>query len=153
VHPISVADMQSIDAHAIDVLGLPRLLLMEHAGLGVARQAAAMVHCILKREIMVCCGTGYNGGDGLCAARHLLGWGYTVHVVVAGSLRRLRAEPAIYARILKRMGITIFELTDMSLLDELDKKLTKCSLILDALVGIGLQEAELRTRIYLALAD
>ena len=81
--------MRQIDAAAIETFGIPRLLLMDHAGLAVAREAAARAPHP-SSPILVCCGTGFNGGDGLAAARHLHAWGHALRIVVAGRVDRLR---------------------------------------------------------------
>ncbi|KAG8424693.1 hypothetical protein J3458_001465 [Metarhizium acridum] len=50
--------------------------LMELAGLSVS-QAVYRVHPLNKgRRVLVACGPGNNGGDGLVAARHLFYYGY-----------------------------------------------------------------------------
>lgn len=128
--------MQGIDATAIETLGIPRLLLMEHAGLAVARSARVL----LPRStapILVCCGTGFNGGDGLAAARHLHERGYALHVLVAGRLADLRAEPATFAAILQRLGLPILEVTGPEAWPRVDQALERCGLVIDALLGIG----------------
>ncbi|XP_065841690.1 NAD(P)H-hydrate epimerase-like [Oscarella lobularis] len=56
--------------------------LMELAGLGVA---SAVLKCyprddLPSRNVLVCCGPGNNGGDGLVAARHLKLFGYNSSV-------------------------------------------------------------------------
>ncbi|KAH7310980.1 YjeF N-terminal domain-containing protein [Rhexocercosporidium sp. MPI-PUGE-AT-0058] len=62
-------DLMSIGAFSIDQL-------MELAGLSVS-QAVYRVHPPSKgRRILVACGPGNNGGDGLVAARHLWHYGY-----------------------------------------------------------------------------
>lgn len=138
---ISVERMQEIDAAAITTLGIPRLLLMEHAGLAIARA----VQGLLPRpaaSVVVCAGTGWNGGDGLAAARHLHERGYAVHVLLAGSVDRLREEPAVYARILQRLGVAIRECGDAeppsaNVPDEAERLMAQCDVIIDALLGIG----------------
>lgn len=129
--------MQAADAAAIDDLGIPRLLLMDHAGLAVARHAAALL-CDPSAPIAICCGTGYNGGDGLSAARHLQGWGYRPRVILTESLSRLRDEPAVFARIALRLKIAIHEVTATP--DEAaGRALQESAVIIDALLGIGLK--------------
>lgn len=58
--------------------------LMELAGLSVA-SAVAMAFprdtCGLKPGVLLVCGPGNNGGDGLVAARHLYHFGYAPHVI------------------------------------------------------------------------
>jgi len=62
-------DLMSVGAFSIDQL-------MELAGLSVS-QAVYRVHPPSKgRRILVACGPGNNGGDGLVAARHLWHYGY-----------------------------------------------------------------------------
>jgi NAD(P)H-hydrate epimerase len=62
-------DLMSTGAFSIDQL-------MELAGLSVS-QAVYRVHPPSKgRRILVACGPGNNGGDGLVAARHLWHYGY-----------------------------------------------------------------------------
>ncbi|KAG9237940.1 meiotically up-regulated gene 182 protein [Amylocarpus encephaloides] len=62
-------DLMSIGAFSIDQL-------MELAGLSVS-QAVYHVHPPSRgRRILVACGPGNNGGDGLVAARHLWHYGY-----------------------------------------------------------------------------
>ncbi|PVH76302.1 YjeF N-terminal domain-like protein [Cadophora sp. DSE1049] len=62
-------DLMSIGAFSIDQL-------MELAGLSVS-QAIYRVHPPNRgRRILVACGPGNNGGDGLVAARHLWHYGY-----------------------------------------------------------------------------
>lgn len=136
VHAVSAEDMQRIDTHAIEALGIPRLLLMEHAGLAVARAVRTLAPCA-STPILVCCGTGFNGGDGLAAARHLHDWGYPLQLVLAGRLDHLREEPAIYAAILRRLGLSLLEFTDPSGLSAVEHQLSACGLILDGLLGIG----------------
>ena len=128
--------MQQIDAAAIETLGIPRLLLMEHAGLAVARAVRTIVH-EPTAALVVCCGTGFNGGDGLAAARHLHEWGYALRILVAGRLDRLREEPAIYAAILSKLGLSLTECASADALSRVERWWAECSLIIDALLGIG----------------
>lgn len=135
---VSVARMQAIDTAAIHTWGIPRLLLMEHAGLAVARVAHARSPSSAD-PILLCCGTGFNGGDGLSAARHLQAWGHALRIVLAGRLDQLREEPATYAAIARHLGLPMVELTDLQGLARAERWLTACGLIIDALLGIGIR--------------
>lgn len=141
-----MAAMQQLDATAIETFKIPRLLLMEHAGLALARSVTRLVERQSSREpdvrpVVVCCGTGFNGGDGMAAARHLHEWGYRLHVAVMGRLDRLPEEPATYAVILQRLGLTLLEVDTLAASEQLDRWLEGCRLIVDALLGIGLRGA------------
>ncbi len=131
--------MQAIDRAAIEELGIPRLLLMEHAGLAVARAAAAILRKPSARPVLICSGTGFNGGDGLAAARHLREWGYPLHAVLLGRLGSLQEEPAAYARILNQLGVTILEWSSPHAAARVTSWLKRCGLIIDALLGIGVR--------------
>lgn len=55
--------------------------LMELAGLSVA-EAVQEYYCSASKRILICCGPGNNGGDGLVAGRHLKMFGNHVDVLI-----------------------------------------------------------------------
>src|SRR4030042_6084254 len=61
--------MREADRHTIEDLGLPGIVLMENAATGVGD--ALRERYPPARSVLVLCGSGKNGGDGLAAARHL----------------------------------------------------------------------------------
>jgi len=114
--------------------GTPGAVLMERAGAAVARASLDLLGGAYGRRVVVVCGTGNNGGDGLVAARHLcrqgvrvavfiLGPDADVHDPIAGMRARLRGETE--ARIL--------ELDHTQLARELDR----ADLAIDAIFGTG----------------
>lgn len=133
--------MQAVDRAAIERFKIPRILLMEQAGKAVAEQVQRRVRTTppAHRPIIACCGIGFNGGDGLCAARYLASWGYPVRVVLAGTAAHLKDEPAIYLRILRALGVPIQELTNERRLDALSRAWRHAAVIIDAVLGIGLR--------------
>jgi len=137
---VSVARMQQIDAAAIETMGIPRLLLMDHAGLAVARAAKTLCPDA-SAPVVACCGTGWNGGDGLAAARHLSAWGYPLRLLVTGRVDRLREEPATYARVLQRLGLSVHECRQAEEAAPLERWLAECGVVIDALLGVGMQGA------------
>lgn len=130
--------MQQIDAQAIDDLGIPRLLLMEHAGLALVNTVRSLAP--QPAHVFVCCGTGFNGGDGLAAARHLHEWGYPTQILIAGTIAALRPEPAIFATILRRLGLSILECPTAESLNPVEDALARSALLIDALLGIGIRD-------------
>src|SRR5947208_2027322 len=66
---ISPLEMRVLDRNA-QYFGISTLDLMEAAGKAVAEVARSEFGAVGKR-VLVLCGTGNNGGDGLVAARHL----------------------------------------------------------------------------------
>lgn len=142
IFPVSAEHMQQIDREAIHTVGIPRLLLMEHAGLALALATQQLLqHRKIKPSkrlpILVCCGMGYNGGDGLSAARHLLQWGFEVRIMLLGDFNALRNEPAIFAKILKRLKVRIISVKTQTLSKSNKSCLERACLYIDALLGIG----------------
>lgn len=72
--------MKELDAYTIETMGVPSLVLMERAGLQVFES--------MKKEglplskVLVLCGSGNNGADGVVIARLLFLAGYQVHVCI-----------------------------------------------------------------------
>src|SRR3989338_4116454 len=113
---------------------------MEHAGLAVAR-AVRDLTATSSATIAVCCGAGFNGGDGLAAARHLHEWGYALRILVAGRVDRLREEPATFARILQRLGVALRECLTAEEAAAAGPWLAESAVVVDALLGIGARGA------------
>src|SRR5271170_5168651 len=79
---LTAAEMRKTDLVTTDRFGVSSWELMEHAGRAVARFVLReLSHC---KRIVVLCGKGNNGGDGLVAARHLAEAGCAVSVVMLG---------------------------------------------------------------------
>jgi NAD(P)H-hydrate epimerase len=146
--------MQQIDHAAIHTFGIPRLLLMDHAGLALARAVVSFrdeggARGDAQQPILVCCGSGLNGGDGLSAARHLEGWGVATQVILIGRDEALREEPRFYATMLHRLGVPRLGVVPSERSESRDEKawsqtrrwIAGCRLIIDALLGIGVRGA------------
>ena len=97
------SQMRAVDGWAIEAQGVPSLDLMERAGEAVVR---AVERLRPDGRVVVVCGKGNNGGDGLVAARLLRDRGREVSVLslvapdaLSGdareNLRRLHGEPPV----------------------------------------------------------
>lgn len=89
---LTSAETDALDRETAE-RGTPVEVLMERAGLAVARSATQVAGGAYGRRAVVICGKGNNGGDGLVAARHLAGWGMAVEVFLLADAEGLR-EPA-----------------------------------------------------------
>jgi NAD(P)H-hydrate epimerase len=78
---------------ATQALKISAAQLMERAGWAVARACVDLMGGTYGRRVVVVCGKGNNGGDGLVAARHLWRWGVSVDVELLEEPSELR-EPA-----------------------------------------------------------
>ena len=70
---VTGAEMQELETKVFARLGLSSLLVMENAGSRIVETLKAEYGCMHGRRIHILAGTGNNGGDGLVAARQLLG--------------------------------------------------------------------------------
>jgi len=75
---LDLEDFRKMDYYAVENYGLPIELMMENAGLNLARLVAQ--HVAPQETIQIGVGPGNNGGGGLVAARRLLAWGFKVHL-------------------------------------------------------------------------
>ena len=118
--------MQKADRHTIEEIGIPSVVLMEHAACKTVE--------VLNEEGVDCshtlcvCGSGNNGGDGFAIARLLHGQGKQVTVLFVGNENSMSEECMIQANIIKNLGIPV--------ITELPEK--EYSIILDAIFGVGL---------------
>ena len=100
---VSAEAMRGLDRHTIEKLGVPGEILMECAGRLVA--AVAEAELAPGGRVVVLCGPGNNGGDGLVAARHLHLRGVPVSAVLAGGTGRVRGDAARNLERAERVGV------------------------------------------------
>jgi NAD(P)H-hydrate epimerase len=135
--------MRSLEMDFMKTSGIPGMLLMEHAAAAVVR------HMKGARNALFICGPGNNGGDGLAAARLFAAAGGVPVVWLAAPFDNLSNDAQAQSRILRAMGISIFELTADSI-----HKIPCVDWIVDALFGTGLsREATGVNRALIELAN
>lgn len=134
---LTAAEMAEADRRTASDFGTSFHNLMEHAGEAVA-------HFILRRypdasRVLVLCGKGNNGGDGLVAARVLAGEGVGVRVLLLAAETDLQGDAAAALAALKQAtsGDVVESLSPEDDLTGLDDPLADADLILDAIVGTG----------------
>lgn len=128
-------EMQAVDRHAIDTLGIPGLVLMENAALGVVD---ALLDTYPKAErVTVFCGPGNNGGDGFAVARLLTTRGLSVETLLVGPSEP-RGDAAVQRQICENLGIPEYRLLKESEIEEAWPRWANSHVIVDALFGTGL---------------
>ncbi len=125
--------MRAVDRAAIEELGIPGLVLMENAAIGVVD--ALSERFAEARRVVILCGAGNNGGDGLAVARQLAARGFAPEIGLLAGGRRLSADCETQREICRRMGLWMQELPDSAAARAL---LVGADLIVDALFGTGL---------------
>ena len=133
---LSGAEMAAADHRSVEV-GVPISQLMENAGRAVAR--FALRHGPSTGLIVILCGKGHNGGDGMVAARYLASAGREVRVVLLGAAANLQtpvldAWEAAATEAHAGSKIEGFEAEDKK---ALESALEGAAIVLDAIVGTG----------------
>jgi ADP-dependent NAD(P)H-hydrate dehydratase / NAD(P)H-hydrate epimerase len=130
VKVLTAAEMREVDRRTSE-LGIPGIILMENAGQRVVEFLERQYAPLHQQRIVVLCGKGNNGGDGLVVARQL----HTrirprqLHVVMAGDPDEMRGDALENYRMLAAVGCPVsFEITPPML---------AASLVVDALLGTG----------------
>ena len=131
---VTTEEMRKIDRRTIEDVGVPGLLLMENAGLGVVRVIEEVLSETNGRRVTVVCGKGNNGGDGMVIARHLFNRGISVRIILIGKKEQLQGDALINMRIVDSFGLEIDEVNDKKILRRVDEG----DLIVDALLGTGI---------------
>ncbi|HRQ65379.1 MAG TPA: NAD(P)H-hydrate dehydratase [Xanthomonadaceae bacterium] len=121
------AAVRAVDRRAIDELGIPGYELMCRAG------AASLHHLRLRwpeaRRILVLCGPGNNGGDGLVLARLARAEGFDVRVCCPLGVPR-RGDAALAAQAFAEGG-------GQAESGRVDVAFAGIDVVVDALFGIG----------------
>ena len=125
--------MKAVDNCSIHEFGIPSVVLMERAALGVSaflRKHAEHNNKKTGIKVVCVCGSGNNGADGLAAARQLNENGIEVHVVLVGTSQGTD-EYRLQKSIVSNLGIDCAEYDGNIDFSEYDY-------IIDAIFGIGL---------------
>lgn len=141
---VKKGEMKQYDANTMEVFGIPSLVLIERAALAAVEE--------LERDglrersrILIACGTGNNGADGLVMARLLYLKGHDIQILTAGNRSRATQENKKELEIAKNYGVPV--LTAEEFLQHFDhegeKSANACSfdgydIIVDAVFGVGL---------------
>jgi NAD(P)H-hydrate epimerase len=133
---LSRAEGRELDRRAMEEYGVPGVVLMENAGRGAAE---ILLRLGVKGQLVICCGKGNNGGDGMVIARHLDNAGTPVRVLLFTKPDELRGDAAINHHIIARAGLPLRIFAGETVeADALRQELAGAHWIVDALFGTGL---------------
>lgn len=114
-------ETNSLDERCYKTFGLTPEILMEHAGIALARSVKKKLTC--KKSALFVCGMGNNGADGIVAARLLHG-AYNVSIYLPYALKSELAKRQLERA--KKVGVPILN------------ELVNADVYVDALFGAGL---------------
>jgi NAD(P)H-hydrate epimerase len=134
---ITTEQARELDQQAIHELAIPGIVLMENAARNMAE---LLVSLGATSQVLILCGRGNNGGDGLAMARHLDRLGFTVAIRLYATLDQLTAEAATHWTIAERCDFPR-RLIDPDQFDPaaLEADLRGATWVVDALFGSGLK--------------
>ena len=131
---LTAEEMRTTDQVTAGRFGIASLELMEHAGRAVARFILQeLPQC---RQVVVLCGKGNNGGDGLVAARYLAQAGCGVSAVMLGDPSGVQGDLGVMLERLPLPAIAIREEADLYRGDT-KIALDRAELFVDAVLGTG----------------
>lgn len=123
---VTGSQMKALDKATIDEMGIPSLVLMERAALSVCD--AMEKEGFLSGRILLLCGGGNNGADGVAAARILTLRGYKADVCILGNPEHFTQEMKKQIEIAEKYGISFVKTYQCS----------EYTTIVDSLLGVGL---------------
>jgi NAD(P)H-hydrate epimerase len=136
---LTAAEMREVDRLTTEQAGIPSATLMENAGAGVAGFCARQFPRLLSRRILVLCGKGNNGGDGLVAERHLRAMGARPEVWFFGKLSEMRGDAATNLVRWREFGGGLVEIDGVEAWRQNKSSLPGVQIVIDALLGTGLK--------------
>lgn len=107
--------------------------LMENAGRAVALALKRLLGGVSGRRVVVVCGKGNNGGDGLVAGRQLDAWGATSSVVLLARPREYRGAASSNLRAFLEVGGRVVPYSR----ETLRRELRRADAVVDAVFGTG----------------
>jgi hydroxyethylthiazole kinase-like uncharacterized protein yjeF len=129
---LTAAQMREVDRRTIE-MGIPGIVLMENAGQRVVELLAEKFAPLSEQRIVVLCGKGNNGGDGMVIARQL----FTrfrmkrFHVLLFAKPEELKDDAARNLRMLETCGCPVDAAFTRDMFD--------ATIVVDALLGTGLK--------------
>lgn len=124
---ITIAQAQRFDAHTIDQVGIPAMVLMERAALATFNNLLNDDFDLTR--VVVVAATGNNGGDGIAVARLLKVRGIDVTIYLLGNPAKATDQTHDQLKIANYYQIPLT--TDLN-------DIVHATTIVDALFGVGL---------------
>jgi NAD(P)H-hydrate epimerase len=126
--------VRQIDRLAVARYHIPGEVLMENAAIAAANAATGMIGPGRQGEILILCGGGNNGGDGLAIARHLHNRRFDVKIFLTADPAKYTGEARTNWQIVQAMNLPATRSEPEAIARE------SPILIIDAIFGTGLTQ-------------
>lgn len=127
--------VREVDRRSIEEYGIPGIVLMENAARAATDAALRMLPQPPSANVLILCGGGNNGGDGLAIARHLHNAQCAIQLALTTDPGRYTGDAAINWRITQTMRLPAAPCTTEIIAGK------PWDLIIDAIFGTGLDQA------------
>ena len=124
--------VREIDRLATEQYLMPSIVLMENAARSATEVACEMLGDPRDKNILILCGGGNNGGDGLAIARHLHNRGANIGIALTISPDDYKGDALTNFKIVQHMKLPI------TTADAAKIAASSPDLIIDAIFGTGL---------------
>jgi len=132
INLLTTTSCRALDRYSVRSGRIMEIDLMRNAGRAVAVEAGKLLQGATSCPVLVVCGKGHNGGDGIAAAGFLASWGYGCTVALLGETGDM---DQVVGATYQEAGVQVGErvLPD-------DVAWPEKGLVIDALLGIGLDQ-------------
>jgi len=134
---LSRSQVREIDRVSIEQYHIPGVLLMENAARAAADVAGEML-AGKTGPVLILCGGGNNGGDGLAVARFLHNRAVSVSIVLTTDPAKYQGDALVNWRIVQAMKLPTQPL-DLHALESA-RESARPALLIDAIFGTGLTQ-------------
>ncbi len=135
---LTAAQMREVDRLTTERFGIPSLQLMENAGTRVVELFEAQFGDLPKRRVVILCGKGNNGGDGLVVARLLKQKGGDPTVFLFAPTQAVKGDAAVNLKRWHEISGALRVVTDAAEWQLGKGVLPAADIVVDALLGTGL---------------
>ena len=134
----SARQCKEMDRQSIDDVGIPGIVLMENAAVGIFREISEK-----GKSFLILCGKGNNGGDGLALARHLILNGKKVKIYVISKDENYTEDFKTNFHILRKLidnEEILFIKSENDVNDNIINELKENDVVIDGIFGVGLNK-------------
>jgi len=134
----SAEQCREIDRECIDYIGIPSIVLMENAAIGLFGEISDK-----GESFLILCGKGNNGGDALALARHLILHGKRVRVYIVSKDENYSEDFKINFSILEKLtekSDILFIKSESDINENVICDIKAYDLLIDGIFGAGLNK-------------
>ncbi|OOM81191.1 NAD(P)H-hydrate dehydratase [Clostridium sp. BL-8] len=132
----SAKQCKEMDRQSIEEIGIPGIVLMENAAIGIFKEVVEK-----GESFLILCGKGNNGGDALALCRHLVFAGKRVKVYIVSKDKSYTNDFRVNFNILEKLidkKDLVFIKSEDDINDDVIDDLKNYDVVVDGIFGVGL---------------